>query len=34
MEPRLPAFLALPDNWDPKRRLRCARSRRLFGDEA
>jgi FAD/FMN-containing dehydrogenase len=34
MEPRLPAFLAARDKWDPKRRLRSAQSRRLFGDLA
>jgi len=34
MEPRLPAFMALREKWDPKRRLRSAQSRRLFGDEA
>ncbi|HWZ92525.1 MAG TPA: FAD-binding oxidoreductase [Polyangiaceae bacterium] len=34
MEPRLPAFIALRDKWDPKRRLRSAQSKRLFGDEA
>jgi len=33
MEPRLPAFLALREKWDPKRRLRSAQSQRLFGDE-
>ena len=32
MEPRLPAFLALREKWDPKRRLRSAQSKRLFGD--
>jgi decaprenylphospho-beta-D-ribofuranose 2-oxidase len=32
MEPRLPAFLALREKWDPGRRLRSAQSRRLFGD--
>jgi len=32
MEPRLPAFEALRDKWDPARRLRSAQSRRLFGD--
>ncbi|HEX7880139.1 MAG TPA: hypothetical protein VF720_12060, partial [Candidatus Eisenbacteria bacterium] len=32
MEPRLPAFEALRDKWDPERRLRSAQSRRLFGD--
>jgi decaprenylphospho-beta-D-ribofuranose 2-oxidase len=32
MEPRLPAFLAARDKWDPGRRLRSAQSRRLFGD--
>ncbi len=34
MEPRLPAFLALREKWDPKRRLRSAQSKRLFGDAA
>ena len=34
MEPRLPAFLALREKWDPKRRLRSAQSKRLFGDTA
>lgn len=34
MEPRLPAFEALRDTWDPGRRLRSAQSRRLFGDKA
>ncbi len=34
MEPRLPAFMALRDKWDPKRRLRSAQSVRLFGDAA
>lgn len=33
MEPRLPSFLALREKWDPKRRLRSAQSKRLFGDE-
>lgn len=33
MEPRLPAFEALRDRWDPARRLRSAQSRRLFGDK-
>ena len=33
MEPRLDAFLALREKWDPKRRLRSAQSKRLFGDE-
>ncbi len=33
MEPRLPAFEALRDKWDPARRLRSAQSRRLFGDK-
>jgi FAD/FMN-containing dehydrogenase len=32
MEPRLPAFLALREKWDPARRLRSAQSRRLLGD--
>lgn len=32
MEPRLPAFEALREKWDPQRRLRSAQSRRLFGD--
>jgi FAD/FMN-containing dehydrogenase len=34
MEPRLPLFLALREKWDPKRRLRSAQSKRLFGDAA
>ena len=34
MEPRLPAFEAARDKWDPGRRLRSAQSRRLFGDRA
>ncbi|MEP7053070.1 MAG: FAD-binding oxidoreductase [Pseudomonadota bacterium] len=34
MEPRLPAFLALREKWDPERRLRSAQSQRLFGDTA
>lgn len=34
MEPRLPAFMALREKWDPKRRLRSAQSQRLFGDTA
>lgn len=34
MEPRLPAFEALREKWDPARRLRSAQSRRLFGDHA
>jgi len=33
MEPRLPAFEALREKWDPSRRLRSAQSRRLFGDK-
>jgi decaprenylphospho-beta-D-ribofuranose 2-oxidase len=32
MEPRLFAFFAARDKWDPMRRLRSAQSRRLFGD--
>lgn len=34
MEPRLDAFQALRDKWDPARRLRSAQSVRLFGDRA
>ena len=34
MEPRLPAFLAAREKWDPQRRLRSAQSVRLFGDRA
>jgi FAD/FMN-containing dehydrogenase len=34
MEPRLPAFLALREKWDPQRQLRSAQSKRLFGDLA
>ena len=33
MEPRLDAFLALREKWDPERRLRSAQSVRLFGDQ-
>jgi FAD/FMN-containing dehydrogenase len=32
MEPRLPRFMELREKWDPKRRLRSAQSKRLFGD--
>lgn len=32
MEPRLDAFLAVREKWDPQRRLRSAQSVRLFGD--
>jgi decaprenylphospho-beta-D-ribofuranose 2-oxidase len=32
MDPRVPAFLALREKWDPKRRLRSAQSVRIFGD--
>ena len=32
MEPRLPAFMAAREKWDPRRRLRSAQSVRLFGD--
>jgi FAD/FMN-containing dehydrogenase len=34
MEPRLPAFFALREKWDPQHRLRSAQSVRLFGDRA
>jgi decaprenylphospho-beta-D-ribofuranose 2-oxidase len=34
MEPRLDAFLAVREKWDPARRLRSAQSVRLFGDRA
>jgi decaprenylphospho-beta-D-ribofuranose 2-oxidase len=34
MEPRLPAFLAAREKWDPRRRLRSAQSVRLLGDRA
>ncbi len=34
MEPRLDAFLAAREAWDPGRRLRSAQSVRLFGDRA
>jgi FAD/FMN-containing dehydrogenase len=34
MEPRLDAFLAAREKWDPSRRLRSAQSVRLFGDIA
>jgi hypothetical protein len=30
----LPAFMALREKWDPKRRLRSAQSQRMFGDTA
>jgi decaprenylphospho-beta-D-ribofuranose 2-oxidase len=33
MEPRLPAFLALREKWDPQHKLRSAQSVRLFGDK-
>ena len=32
MEPRLPRFMEAREKWDPKRRLRSAQSRRIFGD--
>ena len=32
MEPRLAAFLAVRNAWDPQHRLRSAQSVRLFGD--
>jgi FAD/FMN-containing dehydrogenase len=32
MEPRLDAFLAARERWDPRRRLRSAQSTRLLGD--
>jgi FAD/FMN-containing dehydrogenase len=32
MEPRLQRFMELRQKWDPKRRLRSAQSKRLFGD--
>lgn len=32
MEPRLPAFQAVREKWDPRGRLRSAQSVRLFGD--
>jgi FAD/FMN-containing dehydrogenase len=34
MEPRLDAFLAAREKWDPQRRLRSAQSVRVFGDRA
>jgi decaprenylphospho-beta-D-ribofuranose 2-oxidase len=34
MEPRLPAFEAAREKWDPQRRLRSAQSVRIFGDRA
>lgn len=34
MEPRLDAFLAAREKWDPQRRLRSAQSVRIFGDRA
>ena len=34
MEPRLPAFLAAREKYDPQRKLRSAQSVRLFGDKA
>lgn len=33
MEPRLPRFMELREKYDPKRRLRSAQSKRLFGDK-
>ncbi|MCL2779482.1 MAG: FAD-binding oxidoreductase [Polyangiaceae bacterium] len=33
MEPRLDAFFAAREKWDPQRRLRSAQSARLFGDK-
>lgn len=33
MEPRLPAFRAVRDKWDPAHRLRSAQSVRLLGDK-
>src|SRR5262249_38922226 len=33
MDPRVDAFLAVRERWDPERRLRSALSARLFGDE-
>jgi FAD/FMN-containing dehydrogenase len=33
MEPRFSRFLALREKWDPKRHLRSAQSKRLFGGE-
>ncbi|MBK9756105.1 MAG: FAD-binding oxidoreductase [Nannocystis sp.] len=32
MDPRLPAFTALRDRWDPQRTIRSAQSVRVFGD--
>jgi hypothetical protein len=34
MEPRLPAFIARREKWDPKRQLHSAQSKRLFGADA
>jgi decaprenylphospho-beta-D-ribofuranose 2-oxidase len=34
MEPRIDAFLAAREKWDPQRRLRSAQSVRIFGDIA
>jgi FAD/FMN-containing dehydrogenase len=34
MEPRLDAFLAAREKWDPKRKLRRAQSVRILGDRA
>jgi FAD/FMN-containing dehydrogenase len=34
MEPRLPAFFAAREKWDPARRLMSAQSQRIFGDQA
>jgi FAD/FMN-containing dehydrogenase len=34
MEPRLPAFRAAREKWDPRRRLRSAQSVRLLGDRS
>jgi decaprenylphospho-beta-D-ribofuranose 2-oxidase len=31
MDPRLDAFLAVRERWDPQRRIRSAQSVRLFG---
>ncbi len=32
MEPRLPAFQAVREKWDPEKKLKSAQSQRLFGD--
>ena len=34
MDPRVDAFLAVREKWDPGRKLRSAQSVRIFGDRA